>query len=165
MSKEPQSASGRMSNPQNAISGSTRQQINNSNANYQQEKQILESSQSRMPVSPQKENVPNLITGKLKRPNSAKKHLLYQTYNMDEVLAAETVWNNPQILQWKSTSALGDVYDANNPVHTRKIAEKQRRGVVDYQVYKAIINGMEYEVKTENIGNKYERLYHLRKIQ
>ena len=132
---------------------------------FRNEKRELEASQERMPTTNEKEDVPNLVTGKLSRPGMSKAHFLYRLYDMGEVLAAERAWNHPEELQWQRESPLGEVYDLSDPIQLAKKERKERAGVINYQVYKLTYNGRDYLVKTENIGGKYEKLHHLEKVR
>ena len=135
----------------------------NRRRDYKREYQALKKSTERMPVTREKEMHSNLYTGAVSRPNDAKKHLLYQTRTMDELKAAEYVWNHPESLRGGRLSVLGSTKDMSNPQEAKKVNEKRARGVVDYRSYSLKYKGKNYVVKTENIGNDYERIYHLHK--
>lgn len=115
---------------------------------------------NRMPLAERK-YFPNLQTGYLQNKGSARKFLINHCRNEVELLAAEFVWNNPQLLHFEISEELGAVKDMSTKEAQRNIAKKMRRGVQSYNLYSFVYRGRTWHVKMEVYKNMNERLYSL----
>ena len=119
----------------------------------------LRKSDVLMPVNQDGERYDNLETGLLTKPKVARKDFLAHAQNKKELMAARYVWNHPEVMQQAGISPLGEGKD---PVKdAAQIAEKQRKGIIQYNKYTFSYRGEDYLVKTARYRNGHETLYHI----
>ena len=70
---------------------------------------------------------------------------------------------NAQSLKFVGKSELGENKDKSNKADTRNISQKEKRGVMFYNVYELEKDGAKWIVKTEVNNNGTEIPYNIRK--
>ena len=171
MSKEAQSANGRMSNPQNAIGVSSNRQQKNSGTsrrnNFAARQTILRSIKDRViqsgkfPTSSDLVGHPNLHTGFIRKSGQSRKDLLAHVMRSRELMASEYVWRNPSVLRYVKTSQLGEGKDMTLQRNIDNIQKKREKGITNFVVYKFDYKGKAWTVKTAQHRRGYETLYHI----
>lgn len=101
----------------------------------------------------------NLSTGRLLRSNKVLDRFLSHSRTMNELDAAKYIWNNPDKLHFVKPSPFGEVKDLTNPADLKNLANKQKRGVVGYNVYEFTYNGKTWKLKLEEHKHGFEQFY------
>lgn len=122
-----------------------------------------EKAKTRMPLSSDKDNSLNLLTGKILRSKKSQDRLLSHTKSLGGIDAAVSAWNNPEKLVYVRQSPLGETKDLNNPKDAKNVAKKAKRGVVRYNIYELKHGGKLWELGLEQHKAGFEQFYYIKK--
>lgn len=112
----------------------------------------------RFPIQEEAE-LPNLITGKLRKNSFSRRKLIDHCRSIEEIEASEFIWNHPSILKYIERQELGAVKDLGNPTHAANVEAKKKRGVTEYVIYTFNNGKKNWTVKLENIDGNNEQFY------
>lgn len=117
------------------------------------------SSSGEMPTTKNLTSHQNLSSTKLYQSNKVLDRFLSHSLTMEELEAAKYIWNNPNELNFVKPSVFGEVKDLTKPSDLKNLANKQKRGVVGYNVYEFTYKGKSWELKLEEHKNGFEQFY------
>ena len=107
----------------------------------------------------------NLVTGILRRGSRSKNSLIDHCRNMEEIEAAEFIWNHPFKLEYIERQELGAVKDLTDPAQAANVEAKRKRGVTEYVTYTFNDGRKDWTIKLENIRGTNEQFYAIVKRQ
>ena len=90
---------------------------------FQAARRKLKKDNSAMKPSSEDEHYPTMITGTLRKTNTAKKEFLSHTYSYSDLNAAKFIWNHPEKMRYVGNSPLGADKDKTS-IDDRKNIEK-----------------------------------------
>jgi SPP1 gp7 family putative phage head morphogenesis protein len=106
----------------------------------------------------------NLQASKLYANSNSIRRAMGHAYNIEEVEMNKNYLNYVGNMEFIRKSPLGEVKDMTNPKDIANIKKKKARGVTHYNIYNVTYNGGKWEIKTEAIGEGYEAIYIIRRI-
>lgn len=107
--------------------------------------------------------VPNLYTSKLLQSKKSLERVLSHTVSEEEIEAIKFIWNNPKKLKRVRISSLGEGKDLQSQKDKKNLANKRKRGVIQYNVYEFRYEDKVYYLKLEEHRSGFEQMYSLTK--
>ena len=118
----------------------------------------------RLPIQ-EEVKLSNLVTGILRRGSRSKNSLIDHCRNMEEIEAAEFIWNHPFKLEYIERQELGAVKELTDPAQAANVEAKRKRGVTEYVTYTFNDGRKDWTIKLENIRGTNEQFYAIVKRQ
>jgi hypothetical protein len=105
----------------------------------------------------------NLKTGAYYQSRGSVKRGVYHARTMEEAEIFENILQYLDKLVYYRKSPLGEGKDMDDPVDRANIQKKIERSVTHFNIYKATINNVKWELKLEVFKNENETLYNIKK--
>lgn len=152
------------SKPQKALKGAKRQTTETEGATWVKlTPEIIECRRETARQILERQSAAPLHDGKLLYTKKSLARSIVHAKDEEEVGMFKYAAENAQSLKFVGKSELGENKDKSNKADTRNISQKEKRGVMFYNVYELEKDGAKWIVKTEVNNNGTEIPYNIRK--
>ncbi len=153
------------SKPQKALKGAKRQTTETEGATWVKlTPEIIECRKETARQILERQSAAPLHDGKLLYTKKSLARSIVHAKDEEEVGMFKYAAENAQSLKFVGKSELGENKDKSNKADTRNISQKEKRGVLFYNVYELEKDGAKWIVKTEVNNNGTEIPYNIRKL-